>query len=245
MVDDDADDSASGSPAGAALFPGDTGEVPLDTRRVLVSLLLGPSLDGRRQPQLWRVLVRDEAIVRRRLHELFLDLVMDRDQQIAFTRQAQADDESLPILLRRAPLTFLDSALLLHLRRCLTEADTRGERAAISLDEMTEHLRAYEPQDTSDHARFQKQAHAAVEKVKKHSLLQKLRGSEERYEISPTLKLLFSAEQIESLTLAYRRLREGRGAGARDADADAEIEIDSDADGRAGTDRGDEPGGSA
>lgn len=211
------------APSDTTLFTGDSGELPLDTRRVLVALLLGPSLDGRRQPQLWRVLVRDEAVLRRRLHELFLDLVMDRDQQAAFTRQVQADDESLPILLRRAPLTFLDSVLLLHLRRCLTEADARGERAVISPDEMTDHLRAYQPQDTSDHARFQKQTHSAVEKVKKHSLLRKLRGSEERYEISPTLKLLFSAEQIESLTIAYRRLLDGR-VGARAgavADADA------------------------
>jgi hypothetical protein len=195
-----------------ALFDGDTGELPMDTRRVLVTLLLGPALDGRRQAQLWRVLLRDEAVVVRRLHELFLELVIDRDQHVAFTRQVQAEDESLPILLRRAPLTFLDSVLLLHLRRCLTEADARGERGVVSVEEMMDHLRAFQPRDTADHARFQKQMQAAVEKVKKHSLLQKLRGSEERYEISPTLKLLFSVEQIEGLTLAYRRLSNGAGA---------------------------------
>jgi len=53
------------------LFEGDSGELPLETRRVLVQLLAGPSLDGQRHPKLWPVLVRDEALIRRRLSELF------------------------------------------------------------------------------------------------------------------------------------------------------------------------------
>src|ERR1700736_1139377 len=103
----------------AALFEGDSGELPLETRRVLVQLLAGPSIDGRRHAKLWPVLVRDEALVRRRLSELFLELVMDVDQQVAFTRQADAGDLETPVLLRRAQLTFLDSILLLHLRQPL------------------------------------------------------------------------------------------------------------------------------
>ena len=70
------------------LFMGDSGELALDTRRALVQLLAGPSLDGRRHPKLWPILARDEAVIRRRLAELFLELVLDRDVQVAFTRQA-------------------------------------------------------------------------------------------------------------------------------------------------------------
>jgi hypothetical protein len=51
--------------------------------------------------------------------------------------------------------------------------------------------------------------HASVEKVKKHNILQKIRASEDRYEISPTLKLLFSAEEIQTLTALYRRMAAG------------------------------------
>src|SRR5882724_3534461 len=106
------------SPAG--LFAGDSGELPLDTRRVLVQLLAGPSLDGRRHSKLWPALARDEAVIRRRLSELFLDLVIDQDLQVAFTRQADVGDLETPILLRRAQLTFLDSVCLLYLRQLLT-----------------------------------------------------------------------------------------------------------------------------
>src|SRR5271157_3472151 len=100
----------------AALFSGDTGELPLDTRRALAQLLAGPSLDARRHSKLWAALVRDEALVRARLCELFLELAMERDLQVAFTRRADVGDLEAPVLLRVAQLTFLDSVLLLFLR---------------------------------------------------------------------------------------------------------------------------------
>ncbi len=188
------------------LFAGDTGELPLDTRRVLVQLLAGPSLDGRRHTRLWPVLLRDEVLIRRRLAELFLDLVMDTDTQVAFTRQADAGELETPVLLRRAQLTFLDSIMLLHLRQRLTQADAQGERAVISVDEIIEHMSVHERSTNTDRAGFNKRIQASIEKIKTHSILQKIRSSEDRFEISPTLKLLFSAEAIQALTRTYQRM---------------------------------------
>ena len=191
------------------LFAGDTGELPWDTRRALVQLLAGPSLDGRRHPKLWPVLVRDEAPIRRRLSELFLELVMDPEMQVAFTRQADAGDLETPVLLRRSQLTFLDSILLLHLRHQLTLAEARGERAVISVDEIQEHMSVYERSVNTDRAGFIKRINASIEKIKKNNILQKIRSSEDRFEISPTLKLLFSAEEIQALTKTYQRMAAG------------------------------------
>ncbi|MHB1805097.1 MAG: hypothetical protein ACYCO7_09110, partial [Acidithiobacillus ferrooxidans] len=42
--------------ASNSLFLGDSGELALDTRRALVQLLAGPSLDGRRHQKLWPIL---------------------------------------------------------------------------------------------------------------------------------------------------------------------------------------------
>ena len=195
-------------PAGV-LFVNDTGELPLDTRRVLVQLLSGPSLEGRRHPRLWPVLLRDEQVIRRRLAELFLDLVLDRDLQVAFTSQVAADELDIPILLRRAQLTFIDSVLLLYLRQRLTQADSHGERAVVSRDEMVENLLPYERAASTDRAGFSKRVNASIEKLKKHNILQKLRSSEDRFEIAPTLKLLFSAEEIIALTTLYERMAAG------------------------------------
>lgn len=195
--------------APVTLFEGDSGELELETRRVLVQLLAGPSLDGRRHVKLWPVLVRDEALIRRRLSELFLELVMDLDLQVAFTRQADAGDLETPVLLRRAQLTFLDSIMLLYLRQRLTQADAQGERAVISVDEIVEHMSVYERSTNTDRAGFNKRIQASIEKIKTHSILQKIRASEDRFEISPTLKLLFSAEAIQSLTRTYQRMAAG------------------------------------
>jgi hypothetical protein len=202
----DAATEAAVAPASDGSFLGDTGTLRIDTRRALVQLLLGPSVDARRQGRLWPVLLRDEALIRSRLHDLFLELVIDHEQRVAFTRQVASDRLDVPILLRRASLTFLESALLLYLRQRLTQADAQGERAVVALVEMQEHLRVFERNDNSDHARFERQVVNAVEKAKKLSLLQRLRGGDERYEVAPTLKLLFPADEIQALMRTYAAL---------------------------------------
>jgi hypothetical protein len=190
-------------------FAGDTGQLPLETRRVLVQLLLGPSIDAMRQRHLWPVLLRDEAVLRSRLHDLFLELVVDTDQQVAFTRQVVAEDIDAPVLLRKAHLTFLETALVLFLRQRLTQADAAGERAVVSYEDMQAHLGVFERVANPDQARFGRQVVGAIEKVKKLSLVRLLPGGQQRFEVSPTLKLLFPAEAIQALTQTYQALLNG------------------------------------
>ena len=188
------------------LFDGDTGELPLDTRRVLVQLLTGPYLDSKRHSILWPVLVRDASIIRKRLADLFLELVIDLDMQVAFTRQVDTGDLEVPTLLRSSRLTFVDSVLLLFLRRQLAQAETHGERAVVSKEEIVDHLSLYEQKGNTDKAGFAKRIHASIEKIKDRSILLKIRASDDRFEVSPTLKLLFSAEEIQSLTTLFRKM---------------------------------------
>ena len=187
------------------LYPGDTGSLPFEARRLLVQLLIGPALDAHRHPQLWPTLLRYRELIESRLADLFLTLVMDPDTQVAFVRQADTGDLESPILLRRTRLTFLDSVLLLHLRQTLSEAELRGERAVVSGSDLVEHLKLYEGQLNTDHAGFEKRLNGAVEKAKKNSLLRAIRGSDDRFEVAPTLKLLFGAEQVAALTRIYRQ----------------------------------------
>ncbi|MGX5652715.1 DUF4194 domain-containing protein [Hydrogenophaga borbori] len=186
-----------------SVFEGDAGTLPQETRRTLVQLLAGPVVDGQRNPKVWDVVVRDEAVLRSRLHDLYMDLVLDRDHKVAFLRQVVSDEVDVPILLRRNTLSFIETALLLFLRLRLTESDSQGDRAVLSPQEMLEHLKVYERSDNVDQARFTRQCESAVEKAKKLGLLRKLAGSNERMEVSPALKLIFPAEEIERLTRAY------------------------------------------
>lgn len=186
------------------LYPGDKGELPEAARRVLVQLLIGPALDRERHSRLWPALLQHEQVVRSRLADLFLELILDADNGVAFTRQADTGELEAPILLRRSPLTFIDSVLLLYLRAQLTAADTRGERAVVSADDMLEQLRLYQHKLNTDRAGFDKRARAAIEKAKKNSILGLIRGGEERYLISPSLKLMFGAEEVAELARQYR-----------------------------------------
>lgn len=205
---------------GPALYPGDSGQLPLEARRLLVQLLSGPSLDGQRHGRLWPILLRYQDVIESRLADLFLELVLDASAQVAFVRQADTGELESPILLRRTRLTFLDSVLLLYLRQLLAEADIRGERAVVSTPEMVEQLKLYEQSLNTDHAGFEKRVNNAIEKAKKNSLLSAIRGTENRYEISPTLKLLFSAEQVTALTKTYREAREESLSGSEERPED-------------------------
>ena len=193
-----------------SLYVGDNGELPHDARRVLIKLLAGPALEAQQHSKLWPVLLREEQRIRSRLSELFLELMLDRELGVAFTRQADTGDLDTPTLLRRETLTFITSALILHIRMLLAQSEARGERAATSADELKEHLSLYEQSTNTDHAGFLNRVNSAINKAKEYNILQKIRGSEDRYEISPTLKLLFTPEEIQSLTLCYREILSGK-----------------------------------
>lgn len=189
-----------------ALFEGDTSTLPYDVRRAYALLLRGPSLDERHS-KLWPVLIDHEFRLRKLLHAAFLDLIIDRDQKIAFARPVHVPDLDVPQLLREVRLTFIDSALVLYLRMELVLAEAEGRRATVSRAIMFDYMKAYEASDNVDQARFNKQVDGAIEKAKKYNFLRLIRNSGDRFEISPALKLVFSHDQVQELLLTYERIR--------------------------------------
>ena len=132
----------------------------------------------------------------------------------------------------------------MYLRLRLTQAEAQGERAVVAAEDMAAQLSVFERGANPDQARFSRQAASAVEKAKKLNLLRPLAGGEQRYEVSPTLKLLFPAEEIQALTRSYRALADGSATLAAAAlagdDSDAD-DGDGDADGDTTTAPGDTP----
>jgi hypothetical protein len=191
------------------LFPDDRGSLSFDTRLALCKLLTGPCLDP--DSALWPALLRDEAVVRSRLSEVFLDLVIDRERKVAFTRPAETGERDVPVLQRSTPLSYLESVLLLHLRQVLVESDTRGERAVVEEGELLDSLAIYANGSGADQVLATKRMNAAIVKMRKNTILQGIRGEDRRFEVSPTLRLLFPAEEVAALSAAYRALI---GAGA-------------------------------
>ena len=195
----------AGGAGPGALWDGDPGSLPRGTRRTLVRLLQGPYLTAELHPELWNSLLADEVAIRRRLGDLFLELVLDREAGLAFTGNAQDPTGESPSVMRTLPLTLVDTVLLLHLRTLLLRTTTPGERVFVDRGEIDDHLTVYRPHVSTDHSGFMRRVSSSIDKLKRASLLRET-DVPERYEISPVLALVFSADEVAAVAAEYRRL---------------------------------------
>ncbi|QSE93933.1 DUF4194 domain-containing protein [Rhodococcus pseudokoreensis] len=187
-------------------YPGDTGELDLETRRAFVQLLKGPLVTAAKHPEVWRAVIRDERLLRSRLADVFLVLVIDDDNELAFTRPAETGDPGTPTVLRTERLTFMDTVMLLALRQRLLRAQP-GERVIVDLDELREQLEMYRAASDTDPAGYAKRINASWKKLDKYSLLTKT-TTDDRMEVSPVLRQLFDAEQVALVEAEFRRILE-------------------------------------
>lgn len=196
---------STGDGSAAGLWDGDTGTLRDPSRRALVQLLRGPYLSAGRHGNLWATLLADEEQIRARLADMFLDLVMDHDAQVAFVRNAGADADA-PKVMRTATLTFLDTALLLHLRQQLLH-ESSGSKTIVGHDEVADQLQVYRGKDDADPAGFAKRINSSWQKMVKYGLLAPT-STDGRFEVSPVLRLVFGPEEIAAVRAEYRRLAE-------------------------------------
>ena len=144
------------------------------------------------------------------LGDLFLELVVDREAGLACTRNAQDPTGASPSVMRTMPLTLVDTVLLLHLRTLLLRTTTPGERVFIDRGELDDHLAVYRPHASTDHAGFLRRVNSSVDKLRRASLLRETEVPD-RYEVSPVLALVFSADEVAAVSAEYRRLLGGSG----------------------------------
>ena len=109
-----------------ALFEGDEGRLDEPQRRALVALLRHPYVSARTHTDEWRAVLDAEHQLRSRLNDLFLELHVDRDREVAFKRQARSEStrRGFPTLLRDLPYTREETIVLVYLRMRL-RADAR------------------------------------------------------------------------------------------------------------------------
>lgn len=183
------------------LWSGDRGRLAENSRRALLELVQGPYLSGARKPRLWSALLTDTDEIRARLHELFLELVIDTVDEFAFVRPVRTEELAVPVAVRTAALTFMDTLMLLVLRQTLLAA--HGEhRVIVGRDEIFEQLRTY--RSSRDEADYEKRMNSSWAKLmNKLGLIHKA-GSDDRVEISPVVKFIVDADRVAALTAEYR-----------------------------------------
>jgi len=205
----DDDMQAEATKPAAALYMGDSGELPNDARRILVHLLANGHVDHRRHPNLWNTLIRNREKIQSRLCELYLELIIDLEARVAFQRQADTGELEAPRLLRDHQLRLYDSLLMLYLRQVLSHADAQGLLPTVSMEEILDHMVVYDASGNRNSADFRSRVTAAVTRLHmKVGVLHKVPGVHTQYEISRVLKLMLGADEVNALRELYKKMKD-------------------------------------
>jgi hypothetical protein len=184
---------------GAALFPGDTGVLPMKVRQALVKLLKGPYIDGGRDEKLWTTLLDNQLILRSRLSELFLTMQLDHERKVAVLRpvdpEAIGGSTRSSILRQQRALSRIETIVLLRLRLLLDRHVTAQTDPTITREEIAELVAHYQPAGQQDALRDSDVVNRAITKLLARQLLLTT-GLEEVYTISNALPLALPFDNI-------------------------------------------------
>lgn len=183
----------------AELFPGDSGTLDADVRRVLVRLLQRRFLLAEKNRQQWRTLLDNQQVIESRLHDLFVHLVVDHQRGIAYKRQVRSDELDVPVLLRDEAYTRAETLVLVHLRTVFQRERGAGETSArVDVEEIEQTALTYfDPDDTNVAAR-QREIRAAVLRLAKEGVVEE--ESEGRYRVTPLVEVVLSNERLSELS---------------------------------------------
>ncbi|POM26384.1 hypothetical protein BTM25_07830 [Actinomadura rubteroloni] len=191
----------------AGLFPGDTGALDVEVRRVLVRLLRRRFLLAEKNTAQWRTLLENQQIIESRLHDLFVRLVVDHDRGIAYKQQVRSDELDVPILLKDDAYSRAETLVLVHLRTVFQRERGNGEASArVDIEELEQTVLTYFDPDDHNLARSQHEIRNAVQRLAKEGLLAE--ESAGRYRITPLVEVVLSTEKLTELA---QWLREQNG----------------------------------
>ncbi|WP_311522230.1 DUF4194 domain-containing protein [uncultured Corynebacterium sp.] len=187
------------------LWEHDKGTLTYHSRRALVQLLQGPLIRAQKEPVLWAAIISDEENLRARLHDVFLELVVDETEGFAFTRMVEEETLAIPQVLRTDKLKHIDTAILLNLRQELGLA-LPGERVIVDVEDLREGIGYVRAVDNRDEAGFNRRFNAAIKRIQNNYSLLNATETEGRLEVSPVLRQLFDASTVTAIRDEYARL---------------------------------------
>ena len=189
-------------------------------RRALVSLLMNRYVSRSRNRLAWDGVLTYENDLRARLGEMYLDLIVDHEAEVAFKRQQDGDD--VPRVLRRErALTRDASFVLIFLRREYAFADPDDGPVVITREQIGEFLRAYREEGDSDDARFSRRVDAAINAlIKPWQILEPDPSVEYLFTVSPVVVPLVGVDEMRRFEAAFSQAAASPGShgGAGDAE---------------------------
>ncbi|ROP66898.1 DUF4194 domain-containing protein [Curtobacterium sp. PhB115] len=195
IEDDDRDESSF------ALFEGDEGRLDEHQRRALVALLRYSYVSSRSHADEWRAVLDGEYQLRSRLNDLFLELHVDRDREVAWKRQARSESQrrTFPTLLRDVPYTREETIVLVYLRmRLRADARPGPDQVVVDRSEILGHVAGFRPATATDRTRDEGRVAKAIERLVTARIL--IRTSDpDRFRVASAVEVLLPLDRLLEL----------------------------------------------
>jgi len=131
--------------------------------------------------------------------------VMQKEEEAELEDFAETEVVSL---ITRRTLSLYDTLLLLVLRKHYQDRETAGEQLiVIDQERVASDLSPFLPLTNSSKSDRRKLG-PALERMVNKKILKKIRGSKDRYEITPVIRYVVNAEFLEQMLGEYKRLAE-------------------------------------
>ncbi len=198
--DDGARDGDQDDASSLSLFDGDEGRLLPEQRRALITVLKARYISPSTHPDEWRTLLADAPLIRSRLNDLMLDLHLDPMHQIAYKRQAVADDPvRLPRLLHDSAYSREETILLVYLRqRYRADRSAGADQVIGDRDELHAHVDGFRPPSATDRSMDARRTDLAIESLLKARILLRTADAE-RLEIAPVIEVLLPMAKLGEL----------------------------------------------
>jgi len=219
----------------AALFAGDTGVLPYEARRALALVLQRRYLSAAAHPTEWKALLAHQNVLASRCHDLFVELVVDRDYEIAYKRQVREAGLSIPVLLKDEPYKRVETLLMLFARNRFRQEQGAGERAAhVDAEELVDYALGFLAADETNLAARRREVDNAIATLVREHVLDEV--AEGRYRVQPVVEILLPVERLRELTAWLRGgavVEPDVGGAGVDGTDDETDEVDEDEEARA------------
>ena len=164
---------------------------------IIIHLLKG-ILFRNQHPVLWHDLLELQTQVLDYVKVIGLDLTIDDNEGYAWLTQAIADEDennALPRLIVRRPLSYPISLLCVLLRKKMAEADSSGAetRVIVSRQELINAMLVFMP-EKSNEVQIAAAISATINKVTELGFLRKLKNDNENLEIQRIIIALVDAD---------------------------------------------------
>jgi hypothetical protein len=201
------------------------GSIPPEARRALVSLLRQGVILANQKSNLFETVCRYQNDVRNHLADVYLKLILDQRAGVAFVagldESDDTEEESVSLITRRT-LSIYDTLLLLVLRKHYQERETAGEqRIIIDIERIESNMSPFLPLTNSTRS-DRKKLDASLQKMVERHIVSSVRGSEDRYEITPIIRYVVNAEFLESMLADYKQLAIDAGLNTQSNNLDFE-----------------------